>query len=104
LETLCLLVDDPAKAWQEAEVYRLIQSSQQSVTKNLMALVEEGFLVSDAAGYRFAPKDQEMERWAVELVKTYRAKRVTVIETIYQRPLDPIRTFADAFKFRKDKP
>jgi hypothetical protein len=30
-------------------------------------------------------------------------RRVTVINSIYSKPIDKIRTFADAFRLRKDE-
>jgi DNA-binding transcriptional ArsR family regulator len=105
LEILCLLAEGPAKVWSAAEVFTRIQSSQDSVGRHLQYFTEEQFLVRDETmGYRFAPENAELARATLELVKTYREKRVTVIAAIYQTPLDPIRNFADAFKIRKDKP
>jgi hypothetical protein len=105
LEILCLLAESPARDWQPAEVFRNIQSSQDSVAANLLYLAHERILTSTAdSGYRFSPASPELGRMALNLVKTYREKRVTVVETIYKNPLDPIRNFADAFRIRKDKP
>ena len=40
-------------------------------------------------------------RWTA-LAAAYRASRVAVINLIYNKPPDPLRSFADAFKLRKD--
>jgi len=105
LEILCLLAENPKKTWSEGEVFKSIQSSQESVTKGLCYFADEQLLIFDAAsGYRFSPKSQELMHLTLDLVKTYRKRRVTVVEAIYLMPPDPIWQFADAFKIRKDIP
>ncbi len=105
LEILCLLAENPAKTWLESEVFKHIQSTHESVASNLRYFVYKRFLVFEpTTGYRFSPETPELVRLASELVKTYRERRVTIIEAIYKRPLDPIRHFADAFRIRKNKP
>lgn len=105
LEILCLFVEEPERTWSEAEVFRRIQSSRESVSRHLGFFATDLFLAGDSsAGYHFSPRTPELTRQAAELVKTYREKRVAIVEAIYKAPLDPIRDFADAFKIRKDKP
>jgi hypothetical protein len=51
--------------------------------------------------YRYAPPP-ELHRSIAGLVETYRERRVSVINLVYSRPSDAIRSFADAFRLRKD--
>jgi len=44
LEILCLLASEPFKRWTVEEVFRLIQSNQESVEERLKTLVAAGFL------------------------------------------------------------
>jgi hypothetical protein len=105
VEILCLLVENPDKTWRESEVFKRIQSSADSVRRNLEYFATGLFLSGNQQnGYGFAPINAELKHLAIELVKTYREKRVTVVESIYRGPTDPIRDFADAFRIRKDKP
>ena len=104
LGILCLLVENPNQSWSEAEIFHRIQSSQESVSAALRYFAAEGFLAyNPAEGYRVSPKTAELDRLAGELVKTYRGRRVSIVEAIYKVPEDSIRHFADAFKLRKDK-
>lgn len=104
LEILCLLVENPDRAWSAQEVFKCIQSSQQSVTEGLHYFTGECFFTFDeTSGFRFSPKTPELLQLISDLVKTYRQRRVTVVEWIYLMPSDPIRQFANAFKFRKDQ-
>jgi len=105
LEILCLFVESPGKEWHEEEVYRKIQSTRESVSANLQSLADSRLLLRPGGGgCRLSAEDSELSRLAAELVKTYRSRHVSVIEAIYQRPLDPIQTFSDAFQLRKKKP
>lgn len=86
-------------------MYHRIMSSGESVSRNLKYFAAEGFVAGDpATGYRFSPRDSDKGRFAADLLKAYRERRVSVIEAIYKAPVDPVQQFADAFKLRKDKP
>ncbi len=105
LETLCLFAENSTKLWSEHDVFKSIQSSHESVASNLRYFAQSGFLtIESPANYRYSPETPELARLVSELVKSYRERRVAVIDAIYKAPLDPIRNFADAFRIRKDTP
>jgi len=104
LEILCLFSEGGPKARTLSEVFRVIQSSEQSVARCLDAFCRNQLLVSRNSGsYEFAPGKTGQGEMVAALTKAYRERRVAVIEAIYQRPGDTIQDFADAFKLRKDK-
>lgn len=105
MEILLLLSDVPSKYWQVEEVFQQIQSSRASVMERLNFLCQQGFLAkdnNDPPGYRFNTASPELAEGVLELKPIYRERRVKVVELIYSLP-DQVRSFADAFKFRKDK-
>jgi hypothetical protein len=82
----------------------VIQSSESSVAISLAIFTTEGFLVQEQESvYRYEPQRPELEQGLSALAKEYQERRVAVIEAIYSRPPDPVRTFADAFKLRREK-
>lgn len=104
LEILRYLSENQDRSWPESEVFKIIQSSHASVTANLRHFVDEGILVQDSQEtYRFAPSSPELARMALELVESYRIRRVTVVEALYLMPPDAVRQFADAFRLRKNE-
>jgi hypothetical protein len=104
LEILCLLVANPSKSWLASEIFRHIQSTEKSVEECLQYFLTRGLLSVDAhCLFQFSPKTPELAQSAIDLVKTYRECRVTVIEAIYKKPRDPVQSFAEAFRLRKDK-
>jgi len=53
---------------------------------------------------RYAPAPPALDATVVQLARDYAERRVTVITMIFSKPVDKLRTFADAFRFRKDRP
>jgi hypothetical protein len=104
LEILCLLAEDPSRSWSVAEVYRHILSTEKSVAEGLQYFSARGFLTADAGGeFRFTPKTSDLNVLTQELVKSYRERRVAVIESIYKKSGDSAQHFAEAFRLRKEK-
>ncbi|HLU76748.1 MAG TPA: hypothetical protein VKZ48_02455 [Burkholderiales bacterium] len=63
----------------------------------------QGFLHSPSAGvYRYAPKESQMDAAVQDLAIVYEQLRVRVIEYIYSRPSDSVRSFAHAFRIKGD--
>jgi hypothetical protein len=52
--------------------------------------------------YRYAPKEPEMDSAIARLDQTYADRRVSVISLIFSKPTDKLRSFADAFRVRKE--
>jgi DNA-binding IclR family transcriptional regulator len=102
LEVLLLLAGS-GRALSAAEIFQKIQSSQSSIEQRLGSLVTAGFVTRNEKGlYFFEPKEEAVRATVMDLADAYRTRRVRIIEAIYARKTDAVRTFADAFKFRKD--
>jgi hypothetical protein len=107
LETLLLLAGQPGKVWTAAELAHHLRIAGEWVEAQLRAMSGAGLVRVDesagAAQFRFEPRTQELAETVDELARAYADRRVTVIGLIFSKPLDKIRSFADAFRFRKDK-
>jgi hypothetical protein len=44
----------------------------------------------------------QLDRTASDLARLYPERRFTIIEIIFSKPNDKIRSFADAFRIRRD--
>lgn len=103
LEILCLLGEEPSRSWSVAETYRCILSTEKSVQEGLQHFVAHNLFASEPEGrFRFAPKASDLNAAARDLIKTYRERRVAIIEMIYRNPTESARHFADAFRLRKE--
>ena len=105
LETLLLVHSDATRAWTPDEVARSIYTVPAGATRRLEQLVSMGLAASNNAAdpaYRYAPSRPALAEQVDALAEAYRRARVPVINLIYNKPPDPLRSFADAFKLRKD--
>ena len=105
LEVLLLLRSNSQRAWTASQVYDVVRSSQCSIQARLQTFVTEGFVAEDKGPpqtFRFAPKDQNLQSAVDQTAAAYQTSRVRVIEAIFAPEADPVQSFADAFKLRKD--
>lgn len=103
LEVLLVVFRTAPKSWTAEELAGNLRSSTESVESRLNQLVRAGFFKLADQKFEYAgSRDGEKEMLA-ELDRLYTKYRIRIIELIYSRPNDRIRTFADAFRFKKDK-
>ncbi len=105
LEILLLLAGAAERGWTADEVSRQVFTVPAAAIASLEGLVGQGLAASDGAAnpvYRFAPATPELERQVAALAAAYRQSRVAVIQLVFARPSDPLRSFADAFRMRRD--
>lgn len=102
LELLLLLRREPGRLWAPAELVRELRASPGLVSDNLRRF-ERGGLAAPGEGdlHRYAPATPLLDALCARLEEAYRARPVSVINMI-ARPLDPLQSLADAFKFRGD--
>lgn len=105
LETLLLVHSGGERQWTPEEVARTIYTVPAGAMRRLEQLVDMR-LVSSSGGanpaYRFAPATASLRSQVDDLAAAYRANRVGVIKLVYNRSEDPLRSFSDAFRLRKD--
>ncbi len=105
LEVLLLLRSNPAQEWSAAAVAKALATSAEVMETQLNEWQSRGLLTVNESSercYRYQPRTAEMERIVRDLADLYQARRVTVITQIYSEPVDKVRTFADAFRLRKE--
>lgn len=101
LEILLLLRDHSEQTWDVQTICKQLALRPESVALRLADLDERGFIsraVGDAPAYRYGTPNPLID----ELAAAYRAQRVSITTLIFSKPLDNVRSFAAAFKFRKE--
>lgn len=103
LEILLLLLQHPERTWGAESVARELRISPLSAGDRLEDLTRDALLARVGGGeeYRYAPGSAELDEAVRGLATAYTERRVTVINLIFSKPVDKIRTFADAFRLRK---
>lgn len=105
LEILLLLHQHPERSWTAESVARELRVSPLSAGDRLKDMGRASILskVQGTEGeYRYAPESQQLAEAVAGLATAYAERRVTVINLIFSKPVDKIRTFADAFRLRRD--
>lgn len=117
LEVLLLLHGSPDRYWTDEEVARELRVTPSWVSGMLRGLHGQGVLgrradPAEPAAYRFEPSDPRHVAALAELAEAYATRRVTITQMIFTKapptppPTPPpaaLRSFADAFRIRRDK-
>jgi hypothetical protein len=105
LEILLLLHRRPETEWDAASLATELRTSERSAAARLADLATRGFAgVRDDRGtalYRYDPPNG-LQRDVELLAKAYAERRYTIIDLIFSKPIENLKVYADAFRFRKD--
>jgi hypothetical protein len=101
LDVLLLLQSTPARLWTARHVSDELRSSPEAVQKTLQHLRERGLLAQEGDGFIFKPATPELAESTIRLAACARERRTAVITAIFAQPGEAIRTFAEAFRFKK---
>lgn len=101
LEVLFLLGDDPSKEWTAEMVSGELRTNPTYALAQLKELTQAG-IISVKSGKYVCTTDPQILDQIYKLRNAYNVKRSTVINFIYDQPLEKIRSFAEAFKLKKD--
>jgi DNA-binding IclR family transcriptional regulator len=101
LEVLLLLTETEDRAWTARELNERLRSQEASIAKWLAALQAQKMVTVTDQRFRFAPADVTLRRQVAALAEAYRSRRIKVIELIFSKPNETLRSFVDAFDLRK---
>ena len=98
LEVLFLFFDHPNREMNADEVCKELRSSIANTKTQLHNLQQQGFIKSSSLEkYLYIPSE------AVEkLYHAYHERPVAIISFLYEKPNETLKSFADAFKLKKD--
>jgi hypothetical protein len=103
LEVLLLLHERAERQVHPGEIARRLAIMPEMSATILADLARRGFAVRKDELYRFQSPDGNAEQLINKLAETYRDRRVAVTSAIYSKPIDKVKTFAEAFRLRKEK-
>lgn len=104
LEVLLLLRDGQQREWTAEAVSEHIRTSSSSASHRLADLHRRGFLAQsegEPPRYRYAP-DERSTKAVDSLARSYNESKYSVIELIFSKPIENLRVYSNAFRFRKD--
>lgn len=107
LEILRVLGQRPNEEWTATTLSREAQIKPQAIAAHLATLQARGLLSSSTHGqevlWRCAPRTPELETGVRQLLQCYQERPVTMIRMVYARANEVLKTFADAFRIRKEE-
>ena len=105
VELLLWLAADRARRSGAEDAAKLIHATPEIAAKRLADLEAAGLLGRDEPDgrYRYAPRNVELRDAIVELDAMYQQRPVTLVRAIYERPAAPVKSFADAFRIRREE-
>lgn len=106
LEILRLLGPRSTEEWSATTLSREVQIKPQAITAHLAALQARGLLVSiprdQETLWKYSPRTPELEAGVRRLLQCYQERPVTMIRMVYARTDEVLKTFANAFRIRKE--
>lgn len=106
LEILRILGEDRQKEWSAAKMASEVQTQPQAIGSHLTALHARGLIVFETRDgdlfCRYGPATPELEDRVNQLLQVYRERPVTMIKLVYVRAREVLKTFADAFRLKKE--
>lgn len=105
LEILLVLRRRPEVGWTATEVAEELRTSESSARTRLRDLSARGFVetVSSSETFRYAPSSAWLKGAVDQLADLYAERPYRVIDLIFAKPIDDLRVYADAFRYRKDE-
>jgi hypothetical protein len=104
LEVLMLLHRSPHRFWRIDEIAGALEITSRTVTSSVVGLHKNGVLVAegtDPVGYRYEPRSVALHAGAESLVAAYAVDALLVVKSVLEKPPRALRTFSDAFLFRR---
>ena len=80
---------------------RELRGSEHLVRTSLDSLAAAGVVAVGAEGAQYQPQSDALAELVAALVELYGRKRLAVLEAIFTSPDEKIRSFSDAFLFKK---
>ena len=105
LDILLLLHASPERGWTARQVSEAVFTVPTAATMRLEQLVDAGFLTSTGGGdpsYTYSPAPGLAGR-VDSLAAAYRANRVAIIQLVFQKAADPLKSFSNAFRLRREE-
>ena len=107
LEVLLLLFAQRERAFTTTEISEELRIDANWVDGQLSRMCISGILIctsqSNVFSYQYQPARKDLDDAVKGLADAYVQRRVSVVSLIFNKPIDRLKNFADAFRLRKDK-
>jgi hypothetical protein len=102
LELLLLLRRTRPARWTTEALVRELRGSAALVAESVAALGAAGLVTATTGDeYAYQPQSAELDELAAGVADLYASKPLAVFQAIFATPEDKLRSFSDAFLFKK---
>jgi hypothetical protein len=101
LEILLLLHEHKERDWTVRDINERLRSQEASINKWLEVLISMKLVTAAENRFRFSGATPETIRQTTALADAYHERRIKVIEVIFSKPNQTLRSFVQAFELRK---
>ena len=106
VEVLLFVRREPSRPWRAADLPESVTGGSEPAARRCLEELQAARLLvgSDAGeGYRYAPGSDDLRDATTELDTLYNQRPVTLVRALYSRPATAVRSFADAFRLRREE-
>ncbi|HEY1013150.1 MAG TPA: MarR family transcriptional regulator [Herpetosiphonaceae bacterium] len=103
-EILLLIYTDPPRVWTAKTIAQHLYLPPELVAERLADLSDRGLVQRTETDERAGQFESLLTHVSIvqRLARFYAERRVTIISFIFAQPNETVRSFADAFKLRKE--
>jgi hypothetical protein len=104
-ELLVLLAGRPDRAWGVPDLLGEMLPTvvaKSAAQKYLSSFQARGLVAQEGGLFRYAPQSAELDGTVRALARVFNERPVTLVRLIYSLRDERIRSFADAFRLKKD--
>lgn len=102
LEVLFYIRQTPGRPVQPQELANTLALTAEMSSAILADLARRGFAIKQDAGFSYQVAG-EVDSVIELLADAYRTRRIAVTSEIYSKPLEKVKTFAEAFRLRREE-
>ena len=106
LEVLLLLAQSAPQQWSAADLAATLKIDPAWAAEQLARFTSRGILACNNTAppqCRYAPANPKLDETIRAVADAYATHRVRIIGLIFSKPTSNLKTFADAFRIRKEK-
>jgi hypothetical protein len=104
VELLVLLAANESEGWTAERAAQSLHLDARNAARTLAQLEESKLLAREGSGgsaaFRYFPSTEALREAVAALVVMYHQRPVTLVRAIYERPVSPLISFADAFRLK----
>ena len=106
LEVLLCICKEQQREWTAEEISRKLRINTTSVSNRMLNLWTKRLLdvkEEPVRTFRYRPQEKKRDETIRKLAEIYEKNQMAILELIYSKTENDLRSFSDAFRLKKDE-